>query len=85
MNIDKLKGKDKLLHSKYGNLIFILVFLLSFVCLPFLSSLLISIVVLLTVGIVKELYDKYYKKTFIDWYDIIASFTPYPIVKKINK
>jgi len=85
VNIDKLKGKDKLLHSKYGNLIFILVFLLSFVCLPFLSSLLISIVVLLTVGIVKELYDKYYKKTFIDWYDIIASFTPYPIVKKINK
>lgn len=85
MNIEKLKGKDKLLHSRYGNLIFIVVFLLSFIFLPFLSSLLVSIVVLFSIGLVKELYDKYYKKTFADWYDIVASFTPYIIIKNINK
>ena len=83
--ISNLKGSDKLLHSKVGNLIFILIFVISFFFATFLKSLLISIIGLLLIGLFKELYDKYIKKTFIDWYDIIASFIPYPIIKYINK
>lgn len=45
----------------------------------------IAVDVVLLVGLGKELYDKYIKKTFIDWWDIVASLTPYPIVKRINK
>ena len=33
----------------------------------------------------KELYDKYVKKTFFDWWDIVAAFVPYPIVKFLNE
>ena len=71
-----LKGQDKLKHSKWGNIIF-----LSFL----LISLLIAFGVLLSAAISKELYDKYIKKTFIDWYDIVAAFVPYPIIKKLQK
>lgn len=75
--LKKLKGQDKILHSKIGNLIYIFAFIF---LLPFLS-IIHSFVIALT----KELYDKYYKRTFIDWFDIVAAFIPYPIVKKINK
>ena len=81
----KLKGQDKLLHSKVGNVIYILtfIFLLHFVSIS--TSLIISLFILLTLALSKELYDKYYKRTFIDWWDIIAAFVPYPIIKMINK
>lgn len=39
----------------------------------------------LSIGLAKELFDKQIKHTFIDWWDIVASITPYPIVKWINK
>ena len=48
-------------------------------------SLLITFVTLLSVAVSKELYDKYIKKTFIDWYDIVAAFVPYPLIKYIQK
>lgn len=83
--IKNLKGSDKLLHSKYGNMIFIAIFLSALIFLPVVKSLLIAAILLGSIGLCKELYDKYYKGTFIDWWDIVASFVPYPIIKKINR
>lgn len=81
-----LKGQDKLKHSFVGNLIFLIVFLISLlITSKIIFSLLIAFIVLLSAAVSKELYDKYVKKTFIDWYDIVAAFVPYPIVKRINK
>ena len=80
-----LKGQDKLLHSKYGNMIFIAIFCSSLIFFSVGKSLLIATILLGSIGLCKELYDKYYKGTFIDWWDIVASFVPYPIIKKINK
>lgn len=79
--MNKLKGSDKLLHSKYGNIIFIAIFLSSLI----LFSVGKSLLILGVIGLCKELYDKYYKSTFIDWWDIVASFVPYPIIKYINR
>jgi hypothetical protein len=83
--INKLKGSDKLLHSKYGNMIFIAIFLSSLIFFSVGKSLLIAVIILGSIGLCKELYDKYIKKTFIDWWDIVASFVPYPIIKYINR
>lgn len=83
--MNKLKGSDKLLHSKYGNMIFISIFLVAVLFLSVGKSLLIAAIVLGGIGLSKELYDKYYKGTFIDWWDIVASFVPYPIIKHINR
>ena len=83
--MNNLKGSDKLLHSKYGNIIFIVIFLSALIFLSVGKSLLIAAIILGSIGLCKELYDKYYKGTFIDWWDIVASFTPYPIIKYINK
>ena len=83
--INQLKGSDKLLHSKYGNMIFIGTFLVAALFLSVGESLLIAAMTLGVIGLCKELYDKYYKKTFIDWWDIVASFVPYPIIKHINR
>lgn len=83
--MNKLKGSDKLLHSKYGNMIFIITFLSTLIFLPVGKSLLIAAIILGSIGLCKELYDKYYKGTFIDWWDIVASFVPYPIIKYINR
>ena len=83
--INNLKGSDKLLHSKYGNIIFIAIFLSALIFLPVGKSLLIAAILLGSIGLCKELYDKYYKRTFIDWWDIVASFVPYPIIKYINR
>jgi hypothetical protein len=83
--IKNLKGSDKLLHSKYGNMIFIITFLITLIFLPVGKSLLIAAIILGSIGLCKELYDKYYKRTSIDWWDIVASFTPYTIIKYINK
>lgn len=81
-----LKGQDKLKHSKYGNIIFIVFLVVSLIIThKLLLSLLIAFVVLLSAAVSKELYDKYIKKTFIDWYDIVAAFVPYPIIKKLQK
>ena len=81
-----LKGQDKLLHSKCGNIIFIGAFVISLIVThKFISSLFIAFISLLLVSVSKELYDKYVKKTFIDWWDILASFVPYPIIKYIQK
>lgn len=81
-----LKGQDKLKHSFVGNLIFLVTFLISlFITSKILFSLLIAFIVLLSAAVSKELYDKYVKKTFIDWWDIVAAFVPYPMVKRINK
>ena len=81
-----LKGQDKLKHSKYGNIIFIVFFVIHSIIThnPFLS-LLAAFIVLLSAAFSKELYDKYVKKTFIDWYDIVAAFVPYPLIKKLQK
>ena len=83
--MNKLKGSDKLLHSKYGNMIFIGTFLVSALFLSVGESLLIATIALGGIGLSKELYDKYHKKTFIDWWDIVASFIPYTIIKHINR
>lgn len=80
-----LKGQDKLKHSKWGNIIFLLTFIVSLFFLSLGKSLLLAFFTLLTLAFAKELYDKYIKKTFIDWYDIVAAFVPYFIVEKINK
>ncbi len=83
--IKNFKGSDKLLHSKYGNIIFIAIFISSLILFSVGKSLLIAAIALGVIGLCKELYDKYYKGTFIDWWDILASFTPYPIIKYINR
>nr|DAP64739.1 MAG TPA: putative periplasmic lipoprotein [Caudoviricetes sp.] len=83
--IKNLKGNDKLLHSMCGNIIFVVSFLIAWLCYSLWEALVIAICVVLLVGLAKELYDKYIKKTFIDWWDIVASLTPYFIVKYINK
>ena len=83
--IQNLKGSDKLLHSKYGNIIFILFLLVSLFFVSFYKSLLTAFIGLFMIGFGKEIFDKYYKKIFIDWWDIVASFTPYPIIKKLQK
>lgn len=81
-----LKGKDKLLHSLIGNLIFLGTFIVSAIVTDkVLLSILVATIVLLIASFSKELYDKFIKRTFIDWYDIVAAFTPYFIVEKINK
>lgn len=83
--LKKLKGQDKILHSKVGNIIYLFTFIF---LLPFLSiihSFIIALIILFLIALTKELYDKYYKRTFIDWFDIVAAFIPYPIVKMINK
>lgn len=80
-----LKGQDKLKHSFVGNLIFLGTFLILLIATHKITlSLLIAFLLLLSVAVSKELYDKYVKKTFIDWYDIVAAFVPYCVVKKIN-
>lgn len=83
--IKNFKGSDKLLHSKYGNIIFIAIFISSLILFSVGKSLLIAAIALGVIGLCKELYDKYYKGTFIDWWDILASFVPYPIIKYINR
>lgn len=83
--MNKLKGSDKLLHSKYGNMLFVGIFLVSALFLSVGESLLIAAIDLGVIGLCKELYDKYYKGTFIDWWDIVASFVPYPVIKYINR
>lgn len=80
-----LRGNDKLLHSMCGNIIFVVSFLIAWLCYSLWEAFVIAVGVVLLVGLSKELYDKYIKKTFIDWWDIVASLTPYPIVKYINK
>lgn len=80
-----LKGQDKLKHSFVGNLIFLGAFLILLIATHKIAlSLLIAFILLLSAAVSKELYDKYVKKTFIDWYDILAAFVPYFIVKEIN-
>ena len=83
--LENLKGEDKLLHSKVGNIIFLTVFILSYIKNSFLHALISALIVVFLVGLLKELYDKYVKKTFIDWWDIVASFMPYPLIKYIQK
>ena len=84
--IQKLKGSDKLLHSMYGNTIFVVTFIIiAYLLYSLWIALATAIGVVLLVGIAKELYDKYIKRTFIDWWDIVASLTPYPLIKYIQK
>ena len=83
--INNLRGGDNLLHSKYGNMLFVGIFLVAVLFLSVGKSLLIAAIALGVIGLCKELYDKYYKGTFIDWRDIVASFVPYSIIKYINR
>ena len=83
--LKKLQGQDKLKHSKWGNRIFLLAFVISLMLLNVWQALLFAFLVLLCAALSKELYDKYIKRTFIDWYDIVAAFIPYPLVKHIQK
>ena len=87
--MNKLKrnliGKDKLLHSKVGNCMLVLFFALFFKFWSVEIAFLLALAAVLLAGLTKELYDKYMNRTFIDWWDIVASITPYPIVKRINR
>lgn len=83
--IQNLKGSDKLLHSMVGNTIFVVAFIIAYLLYSLWAALAMAIGVVLLVGLAKELYDKFIKRTFIDWYDIVAAFVPYFIVEKINK
>lgn len=83
--LQNLQGQDKLKHSKWGNIIFLLTFVISLILLNVWQALLCAFLVLLSAAVSKELYDKYIKRTFIDWYDIVAAFILYPIVKHIQK
>lgn len=80
-----LKGQDKLKHSKWGNIILLLTFTASLIFLNVWQALCCSFLVLLCAALSKELYDKYIKRTFIDWHDIVAAFVPYPLIKYIQK
>lgn len=82
--LENLKGEDKLLHSKIGNIIFLTVFILSYIKNSFLHALISALIVVFLVGLLKELYDKYVKHTFMDWWDIVAAFVPYPLLKKLQ-
>ena len=83
--IQNLKGSDKRLHSMVGNTIFVVAFLSSYLFYSLWAALATAIGVVLLVGLAKELYDKYIKRTFIDWWDIVAAFVPYPLIKYIQK
>lgn len=83
--IQNLKGSDKLLHSMVGNTIFVVAFIIAYLFYSLWASLATAIGVVLLIGLAKELYDKYIKRTFIDWYDIVAAFIPYPIIKHIQE
>ena len=83
--LENLKGKDKLLHTKVGNVIFLTIFILSYIKNSFLHALISALIVVFLVGLLKELYDKCVKKTFIDWWDIMATFVPYPLLKYLQK
>lgn len=83
--IHNLKGSDKLLHSMFGNVIFVVSFITAYLFYSLWIALTMAISVVLLVGLVKELYDKYIKRTFIDWWDIVATFVPYPLIKYIQK
>nr|DAV67687.1 MAG TPA: putative periplasmic lipoprotein [Caudoviricetes sp.] len=83
--LENLKGEDKLLHSKVGNVVFLTIFILSYIKNSFLHALISALIVVFLVGLLKELYDKYVKHTFIDWWDIAAAFVPYPLLKKLQK
>ena len=83
--IQNLKGSDKLLHSMFGNAIFVIAFIIAYLLYSLWAALAMAIGVVLVVGIAKELYDKIIKRTFIDWWDIVASLTPYPLIKHIQK
>lgn len=83
--LKNLQGQDKLKHSKWGNIIFLLTFVTSLILLNVWQALCCAFLVLLCAALSKELYDKYIKRTFIDWYDIVAAFIPYPIIKHIQK
>nr|DAD65703.1 MAG TPA: putative periplasmic lipoprotein [Siphoviridae sp. ctnFV5] len=87
MNIfrTKLTGKDKLLHSFFGNIILVVFFLVFVFFMKWWKALAFAFFWVLSIGLSKELFDKKVKHTFIDWWDIVASITPYPIVKWINK
>lgn len=82
--LQNLQGQDKLKHSKWGNIIFLLTFVTSLILLNVWQALCSAFLVLLCAALSKELYDKYIKRTFIDWYDIVAAFVPYPIIKKVQ-
>ena len=83
--IQNLKVSDKLLHLMFGNTIFVVAFIIAYLLYSLWIALAMAIGVVLLVGFTKELYDKFIKRTFIDWYDIVASLTPYPLIKYIQK
>lgn len=83
--IQNLKSSDKLLHSMVGNTIFVVAFITAYLFYSLWIALAMAIGVVLLVGLAKELYDKFIKRTFIDWWDIVASLTPYPLIKYIQK
>lgn len=84
--MQNLKGQDKLLHSLIGNLIFLVTFIIAVVITQKITlSIFAAFIVLLSLAFAKELFDKFIKKTFIDWYDIVAAFVPYCVTYIINK
>lgn len=81
-----LKGDDKLIHSRLGNIVWLLTTIFFSVVLKSVwAGIFFGILFTFAIAFWKELYDKYVKKTFFDWWDIVAAFVPYPIVKFLNE
>lgn len=83
--LQNLKGNDKLLHSMVGNTIFVVLFFALWWLYSVGIAFAMAVCGVLLIGLAKELYDKYIKRTFIDWWDIVASLIPYPLIKYIQK
>ena len=47
--LENLKGEDKLLHSKIGNIIFLIIFILSYIKSSFLHALISALIVVFLV------------------------------------
>ena len=83
--LQNLQGNDKLLHSMCGNAIFVVLFFVFWWLYWVGIAFVMAVCGVLLIGLAKELYDKYIKRTFIDWHDIVAAFIPSPLIKYIQK
>lgn len=70
---DFIDSNDKLVHWFTCVTIGLLVLWLT-------RNIYMSIAAIVIVGFAKELYDKFVKKTFFDWWDIVADLAAIPIV-----
>ena len=69
-NIPKSIPVDKWSHNFVGLMIFVVSYLIT---LALNIEAFYALAVVLIAGVTKELYDKYIKKTFFDWMDVMAT------------